>query len=53
MKHVAACGICCDVCELNKKLGCVCGSGVEEIAKEKVATQWDGKGVLCLVWIVP
>lgn len=48
-EHVAACGICCDVCGLNKKLGCVCSSGVEEAAKEKVATRWGGKGVLCLV----
>ncbi|MCK4481818.1 hypothetical protein KAU55_01225 [Candidatus Bathyarchaeota archaeon] len=49
MKHVAACGICCDVCELHEALGCVCSSGIERIAKEKVATLWDGKGVLCLV----
>jgi len=49
LKHVAACGICCDVCELHEKLGCVCGSGVEEIAQEKVRTRWGGKGVLCLV----
>jgi hypothetical protein len=48
-KHVAACGICCDVCELHEALGCVCSSGIEEIAKEKVATRWNGKGVLCLV----
>jgi hypothetical protein len=43
-EHVAACGICCDVCGLNKKLGCVCSSGVEEVAEEKVATRWGGKG---------
>lgn len=49
MKHVAACGICCDVCELNKTLGCVCSSGTEQIAKKKVNTQWGGKGTLCLV----
>lgn len=49
MKHVAACGICCDVCALHTKLGCICSSGVEEVAKEKVKTQWGGKGVLCLV----
>ena len=49
MKHVAACGICCDVCALHEKLSCVCSSGVEEAAKEKVGTRWGGKGVLCLV----
>lgn len=49
MKHVGACGICCDVCELHKKLGCVCSSGIEEIAKLKVRTHWGGKGILCLV----
>jgi hypothetical protein len=49
LEHVAACGICCDVCELHEKLGCVCSSGVEDIAKEKVKTRWGGKGVLCLV----
>lgn len=49
MKHIGACGICCDVCGLNRKLGCVCSSGVEEIAKEKVDNRWGSKGVLCLV----
>jgi hypothetical protein len=49
LEQVAACGICCDVCGLNEKLGCVCSSGTEEIAKEKVSTKWGGKGVLCLV----
>jgi hypothetical protein len=49
LEHVAACGICCDVCGLHKKLDCVCSSGVEEVAKEKVKTRWGGKGVLCLV----
>jgi len=49
LKFVAACGICCDVCALHAKLGCVCSSGIEKAAKEKVKTQWGGKGVLCLV----
>lgn len=49
MEHVVACGICCDVCELNEKLGCVCSSGVEDVAKQKVATRWAGRGLLCLV----
>lgn len=49
LKNVAACGICCDICGLHEKLGCVCSSGAEEIAKEKVETRWGGKGVLCLV----
>jgi len=31
------------------KFGCVCSSGTEEKAKEKVNTCWGGKGVLCLV----
>jgi hypothetical protein len=46
---VGACGICCDICGLNKKFGCVCSSGTEKIAKGKVNTRWGGKGVLCLV----
>ena len=48
MEHVAACGICCDACGLHKKLGCVCSSGIEETAMEKVSTRWGGKGTLCL-----
>lgn len=49
MKHVAACGICCDVCGLHKAQGCICSSGTQKIAKDKVNTKWGGKGVLCLV----
>jgi len=49
MKHAGACGVCCDVCELHKKLGCVCSSGIEEIAKEKVRTHGGGGEILCLV----
>jgi hypothetical protein len=49
MKHVAACGICCDVCGLHETQGCVCSSGIEAVAKEKVRTRWGGKGKLCLV----
>ena len=49
LENVAACGICCDVCALHKKMSCVCGSGVEDVAKKKVETRWGGKGVLCLV----
>ena len=49
LKNVVACGICCDICGLHEKLGCVYNSGVEEIAKEKVETHCAGKGVLCLV----
>jgi hypothetical protein len=49
VEHVAACGICCDVCGLHKSLGCVCSSGVEKIAIDKVKTNWGGRGTLCLV----
>jgi hypothetical protein len=49
MGHIAACGICCDVCGLHKTLSCVCSSGTETLAKEKVNSKWDGKGTLCLV----
>lgn len=27
----------------------MCSSGIEDVAKKKVDTRWDGKGVLCLV----
>jgi len=33
--------------ELGKKLSCICSSGVEEVARDKVATSWEGKGTLC------
>ncbi|MEA2020442.1 MAG: hypothetical protein U9M98_01860 [Patescibacteria group bacterium] len=46
---VGACGICCSACELHEKLGCFCSSGTEKRAKEKVESNWNGKGVLCLV----
>lgn len=49
MRHVGACGICCDVCKLHKQLACICSSGVDEIAKEKVRARWGGRGILCLV----
>jgi hypothetical protein len=49
LKNVAACGICCDVCGLHEKLGCVCSSGAEEITKDKIETRWGDKGILCLV----
>jgi len=48
LEHVAAYGICCDVCELHKKLG-VSAAPALEVAKEMVRTRWGGKNGLCLV----
>jgi len=48
-KIVGACGICCSVCRLHELYGCCCSAGTEKKAKEKVKTQWHGRGILCLV----
>ncbi len=49
MVFVGACGVCCSACRLHKTLNCKCSAGAEEIAKNKVKTNWNGRGVLCSV----
>ena len=46
---VGACGICCSTCKLHYTLDCKCSAGTEKVAKNKVKTDWGGRGVLCLV----
>lgn len=45
---VGACGICCSTCRFCYTLGCECSAGTQKVAKQKVKTNWDGRGVLCL-----
>ncbi len=46
---IGACGVCCSTCRFHYTLGCKCSAGTEEAAKRKVRTNWNGRGVLCLV----
>lgn len=46
---VGACGVCCTTCRFHYTLGCECSAGTEEVAKQKVKTNWNGRGILCLV----
>jgi len=49
--HVAACGICCNVCGLFQKSICLpCGSGLkkdEKIVKKKMEEQMKNLGHVC------
>lgn len=49
--HVAACGICCSVCGLNRKGICLpCGSGLkkdEKVVKRKMEEQMKHLGHVC------
>ncbi len=46
---IGTCGVCCSACRFFYTLGCKCSAGTEEAARRKVRTNWDGRGVLCLV----